>query len=54
MAGKGSFAAAPDRADALERKSLLIDRLREIIAELRFLQVTDAELTALMGEGGGQ
>ena len=54
MAGKGSFAAAPDRADTLERKSLLIDRLREIIAELRFLQVTDAELTALMGEGGGQ
>lgn len=54
VAGKGSFAAAPDRADALERKSLLIDRLREIIAELRFLQVTDAELTALMGEGGGQ
>ena len=54
VAGKSSFAAAPDRADALERKSLLIDRLREIIAELRFLQVTDAELTALMGEGGGQ
>ena len=54
VAGKGSFAAAPDRADTLERKSLLIDRLREIIAELRFLQVTDAELTALMGEGGGQ
>ena len=54
VAGKGSFAAEPDRADTLERKSLLIDRLREIIAELRFLQVTDAELTALMGEGGGQ
>ncbi len=54
VAGKGSFAASPDRTDILERKALLIARLREILAELRFLQVTDAELIALVGEGAAQ
>ena len=51
--GKGSFAGrrqdAPDQ-DALRREALL-EKLRELVAELRYLNVTTAELMAVV-EGG--
>ena len=57
--GKGSFAA--HGADAARRKTAgstrqaeLIRRLRELVAELRYLGVSEHELIALMNEGVGQ
>jgi len=47
--GKGSFASF--RADsALARKEELMEKVRELIQELRFLCVTDAEIMALLKE----
>ena len=49
--GKGSY-AVPSGPDApAGRREALLDRLRELIAELRFLQVTDEEIAALIREG---
>ena len=51
--GKGSFASR--RRDAGEaRREELLGRLRELIAELRYLNVSDSEILALMKEGVGQ
>ena len=47
--GKGSFAAAVAGADT-ERKRELLDKVREILSELRYLGVTRKELLALLDE----
>ena len=36
------------------RRAQLIEKLREIIAELRYLNVSDQEILALVQEGGKQ
>lgn len=51
--GKGSFAAAMRGGDPARRAELM-EKLREIIAELRYLNVSDQEILALMQEGGKQ
>ena len=51
--GKGSFAAVMGGGDG-RRRAELMERLREIIAELRYLNVSDQEILALIQEGGGQ
>ena len=48
--GKGYFACGDVKIDERHREELL-RRLRETIAELRFMGVTDAELLALLNEG---
>ena len=48
--GKGSFAAVTGREDPARRAELM-EKLREIIAELRYLNVPDQEILALMEEG---
>ena len=67
--GKGSFAAQRRSADAAPetgsgtaprhgvdaaREAKLIRQLRELVAELRYLNYTDSEIIALMQEGVGQ
>ena len=57
--GKGSFASKRDGADAAhstdpEREAKLIRQLRELVAELRYLNYTDSEIIALMQEEVGQ
>ena len=49
--GKGSFAAVTGREDPARRAELM-EKLREIIAELRYLNVPDQEILALIEEGG--
>lgn len=51
--GKGSFAAVMGSGDP-KRRAELMEKLREIIAELRYLNVSDQEILALMQEGGTQ
>ena len=51
--GKGSFAAVMGGGDP-KRRAELMEKLREIIAELRYLNVSDQEILALIQEGGGQ
>lgn len=48
--GKGSFAAGAPAADT-QRKRELMDRIRETLAELRYLNVAEDELRALFEEG---
>lgn len=56
--GKGSYTAQgggtqrPAASPARERE--LIRRLRELVAELRYLGLKDSEIIALMDEGVGQ
>ena len=51
--GKGSFAA--DRGQApTGRREELFSRLREILAELRYLNVSDEEIIAVVKEGTPQ
>ena len=57
--GKGSFAAhGADAAQRLEadsaRQAKLIRRLRELVAELRYLGLSDQEIISLMNEGVAQ
>ena len=47
--GKGSFATGDPDADASRREELW-DKARELLAELRYLGVTQEELTALLKE----
>ncbi len=47
--GKGSFATGDPDADASRRRELW-DKARELLAELRYLGVTQEELTALLKE----
>ena len=47
--GKGSFAAGNTGADEARRKELL-EKLRELAAELKYLGVTGEELAALVSE----
>ena len=47
--GKGSFAAGNTGADQARRKELE-DKVRELLAELRYLGVSDEELRALVTE----
>ena len=47
--GKGSFAAGNAGADEARRKELL-EKLRELAAELKYLGVTGEELAALVSE----
>ena len=49
--GKGSFAAVTGREDPARRAELM-EKLREIIAELRYLNVPDQEIRALIEKGG--
>ena len=49
--GKGSFAAVTGREDPARRAELM-EKLREIIAELRDLKVPDQEILALIEKGG--
>ena len=49
--GKGSFAAAMRSGDP-KRRTELMEKLREIIAELRYLNVPDQEILALIEKGG--
>ena len=49
--GKGSFAAVTGREDQARRAELM-EKLREIIAELRYLNVPDQEILALIEKGG--
>ena len=48
--GKGSFAAASAGADDGRRRELM-DRVRELLAELRYLGVSQQELLDLVREG---
>ena len=48
--GKGSFASMGADVARLRREEL-VEKLRELLAELRCLQVTDAEIIALIEEG---
>ena len=50
--GKGSFAAGNAGADEARRKELL-EKLRELAAELKYLGVTSEELAALVSEAPG-
>ena len=50
--GKGSFAAGNDSADESRRKELL-EKLRELAAELKYLGVTGEELAALVADAQG-
>ena len=50
--GKGSFAAGNDSADEARRKELL-EKLRELAAELKYLGVTGEELAALVSDAPG-
>jgi len=58
--GKGSFAGrrqdggAPELDLDAQRREALMEKLRELIAELRYLNVTNAELIAVIEEGGVQ
>ncbi|MBD5162689.1 MAG: GntR family transcriptional regulator [Oscillibacter sp.] len=57
--GKGSFASKREAASAArgadpEREAKLIQQLRELVAELRYLHYTDDEIIALMQEEAGQ
>ena len=57
--GKGSFAAhGADAAQRQEadptRQAELIRRLRELVAELRYLGLSDQEIISLMNEGVAQ
>ena len=57
--GKGSFASKRDGADTAhsadpDREAKLIRQLRELVAELRYLNYTDSEIIALMQEEVGQ
>ena len=47
--GKGSFATGDPDADASRRRELW-EKARELLAELRYLGVTQEELTALLRE----
>ena len=47
--GKGSFAAGNAGADEARRRELK-DKVRELVAELRYLGVSQEELQALMAE----
>ena len=47
--GKGSFAAGDTGADAARREELL-EKTREMLAELRYLGVAQTELEALLKE----
>ena len=49
--GKGTFAAVTGREDPARRAELM-EKLREIIAELRYLNVPDQEILALIEKGG--
>ena len=51
--GKGSFAAVLAEPMAARREEL-VGRLRELIAELRYLHVTDGEILAIIREGAAQ
>ena len=48
--GKGSFAAVTGREDPARRAELM-EKLREIIAELRYLKVPDQEILELIEKG---
>lgn len=48
--GKGSFASDRGSADAA-RRDLLLDKVRELLTELRVLGVTKEELQLLIKEG---
>jgi len=50
LPGKGSFAASGADSAAVRREELLA-KFRELIQELRYLSVADAELIALIEEG---
>ena len=50
--GKGSFAAGNAGADESRRKELL-EKLRELAAELKYLGVTGEELAALVSDAPG-
>lgn len=57
--GKGSFASKREAVSAArgadpEREAKLIQQLRELVAELRYLHYTDDEIIALMQEEAGQ
>ena len=49
--GKGSFASGEIKVD-VRRKEELMRRIREMVAELRFLGVEEAELVSLLKEKG--
>ena len=54
--GKGSFAARREKTEALHggdpaRERKLIQQLRELVAELRYLNYTSGEIIALIEEG---
>ena len=51
--GKGSFAAGNAGADESRRKELL-EKLRELAAELKYLGVTGEELAALVSDAPGK
>ena len=51
--GKGSFASRRTEADPA-RRTELIRRLRELVAELRYLGLSDGEIISLMNEGVAQ
>jgi len=51
--GKGSFASICGDGAAVRREELLT-KFRELLQELRYLSVTDAEIIALVKEGYAQ
>lgn len=49
--GKGSFVSGAPAEEQPARKEALLDRLRELLAELRYCHVTDEEIDAVIKEG---
>ena len=51
LPGRGSFAARQPEGDPARRQELT-SRLRELIAELKYLHMTDGEILSLLREEG--
>ncbi len=49
--GKGSFAAPGRDGEQDRRKETLLERLKELLAELKYIRVPDIEIRAVIEEG---
>ncbi len=52
--GKGSFAAPGREGELDRRKERLLEMLRELLTELKYLNMTGGEITAVVQEVWGQ
>ena len=54
MPGEGSYAGGGTFDAEDPRRETLLGQLRELIGELRYLDVSDEELMAVLREGGAR